>query len=241
VDYSKPLLAQVARMGEAYDAWVLEPRAETRSTTLFANAAIERASKTHWSAVMMFWLPVISKEIASGFGKIRAREGGMGEAFAAFLAFACAMWPTFEYVVHRFAFHGKSFARRRRGVWNQAHYLFHGCHHKHPNDLLRLVFPLTVSAPVGYVAYVACARAFPSGTAEFAAAGFHFGYFMYDMTHYAVHGDLFGLGDGALRRRRAAHLRHHYDDHTRGFGVTTSALDAAFGTLARATATKTRS
>ena len=233
IDYDEPLLAQLARLGDAYDAWVTRARLGATSTRLFRNPALEALSKTHWSVVPVFWVPVIAYVLYCGCVKVI--EDGRSAAFASavFVASARGAWPTFEYVIHRFVFHAKRRRERRWAIWNQLHYLFHGCHHKHPQELLRLVFPLTVSVPVGYAAARACSAVFASGYAEFAAAGFQFGYLTYDMTHYAVHGNLFGLGDHALKRRRVKHLRHHYDDHTSGFGVTSSALDAVCGTLPR--------
>jgi sterol desaturase/sphingolipid hydroxylase (fatty acid hydroxylase superfamily) len=51
---------------------------------------------------------------------------------------------------------------------------------------------------------------------------------VYDLTHYALHH--VPLRGRTLRRLRAHHLRHHYGDHERGFGVTSGVWDWVFGT-----------
>mgnify|MGYP006161246883 CR=1 FL=1 len=67
--------------------------------------------------------------------------------------------------------------------------------------------------------------------ADVFAAGFLFGYLVYDMTHYHVHHHRPTSRLGKLVRE--LHMRHHFQDDTRGFGVSAPWWDHAFGTAPR--------
>lgn len=53
--------------------------------------------------------------------------------------------------------------------------------------------------------------------------GFLLGYLMYDMMHYAMHH--YNFKSGIMKRVKQHHMLHHYQDPTRGFGVSTSLWD----------------
>ena len=61
-----------------------------------------------------------------------------------------------------------------------------------------------------------------------ACAGFFAGYLLYDMVHFALHHtcpqNRFG------KRLRELHMRHHFEDYERGFGVSAPWWDFVFGT-----------
>ena len=63
------------------------------------------------------------------------------------------------------------------------------------------------------------------------AAGFLTGYIIYDEVHYALHhhNPTTRLG----KRLRELHMRHHFQDDTRGFGVSAPFWDRVFGTSQR--------
>ena len=62
-------------------------------------------------------------------------------------------------------------------------------------------------------------------------AGFLAGYLMYDMTHYHVHHHRPRTRVGKLVRE--LHMRHHFQDDTKGFGVSAPFWDYVFGTPQR--------
>ena len=62
-------------------------------------------------------------------------------------------------------------------------------------------------------------------------AGFIAGYLAYDYTHYHVHHHTPKTRLG--KRLREQHMRHHFQDHRYGFGVSTPLWDAVFRTLPR--------
>ena len=67
------------------------------------------------------------------------------------------------------------------------------------------------------------------------SAGFLAGYLAYDMVHYAVHHHVPRTAVG--RRLRELHMRHHFQDDERGFGVSAPYWDRVFGTAPRAALT----
>ncbi|XP_057489249.1 dihydroceramide fatty acyl 2-hydroxylase FAH1-like [Actinidia eriantha] len=97
--------------------------------------------------------------------------------------FGIFIWTLMEYTLHRLLFHIKT-----KSYWgNTLHYLLHGCHHKHPMDGLRLVFPPAATA----VLCVPLCNLFkllstPSVTPAL-FGGVLLGYVMYDVTHYYLH------------------------------------------------------
>jgi sterol desaturase/sphingolipid hydroxylase (fatty acid hydroxylase superfamily) len=110
------------------------------------------------------------------------------------------------------------------------HFIIHGVHHDHPNDKLRLVMPPAVSIPLAALFLLAFSALF--GDAAFPLfAGFIAGYLTYDYTHYYVHH--FVPRSDLGKRLREQHMRHHFQDHRFGFGVSSPLWDAVFRTLPR--------
>jgi sterol desaturase/sphingolipid hydroxylase (fatty acid hydroxylase superfamily) len=62
-------------------------------------------------------------------------------------------------------------------------------------------------------------------------SGFIAGYLAYDYTHYHVHHHTPTTEMG--RKLREQHMRHHFQDHHYGFGVSSPLWDAVFRTLPR--------
>ena len=60
-------------------------------------------------------------------------------------------------------------------------------------------------------------------------SGFLAGYLIYDMIHYHVHHHRPRTRLGRLLRE--LHMRHHFQDDERGFGISAPYWDRVFGTL----------
>ncbi|CAN1290283.1 Dihydroceramide fatty acyl 2-hydroxylase FAH1 [Linum perenne] len=137
VDLDKPLVFQVGHLGEAYDEWVHQPIVSREGPRFFANDVMEALTRTVWWAIPAIWLPVVC-----WFTLMSARMGLALTEVASLVLFGVFIWTLLEYTLHRFLFHIKT-----KSYWgNTAHYLLHGCHHKHPMDGLRLVFPPAATA-----------------------------------------------------------------------------------------------
>jgi sterol desaturase/sphingolipid hydroxylase (fatty acid hydroxylase superfamily) len=138
-----------------------------------------------------------------------------------------ALWTLFEYWLHRIVFHFEP----EDGLGARMHWIIHGVHHDHPNDPLRLVMPPAVSVPLALVVFGVLYVIFGSGYAPGAGAGFFLGYLAYDMVHYYLHH--FRPRGRLGRVLRERHMRHHFQDETRGFGISAPYWDEVFGTSSR--------
>ena len=138
-----------------------------------------------------------------------------------------AIWTLTEYWLHRLVFHlepDNAFGRRM-------HFIIHGIHHDHPNDKLRLVMPPAVSIPLAALFFFAFTLIFGAPAAYPLFGGFIAGYLFYDYTHYYVHHFVPKSDFG--KQLREQHMRHHFQDHRYGFGVSSPVWDVVFRTLPR--------
>ncbi|KAF9664491.1 hypothetical protein SADUNF_Sadunf16G0024300 [Salix dunnii] len=114
-------------------------------------------------------------------------------------------------------------------LWNKMHYLLHGCHHKHPMDGLRLVFP-PAATTILLVSFSNTVKLFstPSSTPALFGGGL-LGYVIYDCTHYYLHHGQ--PTNDAPKNLKKYHMNHHFRVQDKGFGITSSLWDRVFGTL----------
>jgi len=138
-----------------------------------------------------------------------------------------ATWTLFEYWLHRLVFHFEP----EEGLGARMHWIIHGVHHDHPNDPMRLVMPPAVSIPLGAVVFGVMYLVVGSTYAPGLGAGFFTGYLIYDMMHYYLHH--FRPHGRLGRMLRERHMRHHFQDDTRGFGISAPYWDDVFRTSPR--------
>lgn len=220
VDLNGPLVFQVGHLGEEYQEWVHQPIVSKEGPRFFANGVLESLTRTKWWVIPTVWLPVVCC-----FASLSYARGHSASEVALMLVSGVFLWTLIEYTLHRFLFHINT-----RTYWmNTLHYLLHGCHHKHPMDGLRLVFPPAATAILCFPFYNAvwlCAT--PSTTPALFAGGL-LGYVMYDCTHYYLHHGQPTAEPG--RHLKKYHLNHHFRIQNKGFGITSSLWDQVFGTL----------
>ncbi|KAF3450238.1 hypothetical protein FNV43_RR06318 [Rhamnella rubrinervis] len=220
VDLNKPLVFQVGHLGEAYQDWVHQPIPGKESPRYFESDFWERLTRTKWWVIPIVWLPVVCWSISKS-----VRFGYAYPQIALMVAFGILIWTLLEYTLHRFLFHIKT-----KSYWgNTLHYLLHGCHHKHPMDGLRLVFPPTATAILLLPFWNLVKFIFTPSIAPALFGGGLLGYVIYDVTHYYLH---HGQPSMAMQRNlKKYHLNHHFRIHNKGFGITSSLWDRVFGTL----------
>ncbi|KAK4491550.1 hypothetical protein RD792_002302 [Penstemon davidsonii] len=112
---------------------------------------------------------------------------------------------------------------------NTIHYLVHGCHHKHPMDSLRLVFPPAATAIILFLLYNLIKLVAPAPYSPALAGGVLLGYVMYDCTHYYLHHGK--PSKGVSNNLKRYHMNHHYRIQDKGFGITSDFWDRIFATL----------
>lgn len=191
------------------------------SPPLFGSRFLDRFTRVHPSVPVLIFLPAIVLLSAFGVGRV-----GAGNAILLVLA-GYLTWTLTEYWMHRVVFHFEP----EDGWGARFHWLIHGVHHEHPNDPMRLVMPPSVSVPLAIVFYGLFWLILGADRALMFGAGFYAGYLLYDMIHYHLHHHVPRTRMG--KKFRELHLRHHFQDHERGFGISAPYWDAIFRTLPR--------
>jgi dihydroceramide fatty acyl 2-hydroxylase len=191
------------------------------SPPLFNSRFLDRFTRVHHLVPVVLFLPAIV--VLGGLGIDRLGLGtGLLLAFGGYAA-----WTLTEYWMHRVVFHFEP----EDGIGARFHWLIHGVHHEHPNDPMRLVMPPSVSVPLALVFYVLFWLILGADRALAFGAGFYAGYLLYDMIHYHLHHRVPRTQLG--KRLRELHLRHHFQDDERGFGISAPWWDVVFRTVPR--------
>ncbi|MCX4657464.1 sterol desaturase family protein [Streptomyces microflavus] len=151
-----------------------------------------------------------------------------GWALTGWAAAGYLTWTLSEYWGHRIVLHYEP----EKGFGARLHYILHGIHHDYPTDPRRSILSPLLSIPmVGGTIYLA------SGLGSLPlifGAGYTFGYLTYDLFHLYLH--LATPKSRLMRHLRSLHMRHHFRDDTRGFGISAPYWDELFGTsIARRT------
>jgi len=260
INFNKPLLRQVPFLKEKYFEWthIPEPsRADGTQQRFFQADWMEALSMTAWYVVLLIWLPVIIASALKGVEESAEKSFSRVSQLVAF-CFGLFAWGFKEYAMHRFVFHKEPPADSPFFI--TLHFLFHGCHHKHPMDALRLVFPPVLAIPIAFGFYSFYSLLCGQALAKIVIAGTLTGYVSYDMTHYACHHLASATASGAApyssskekegegeniftryaRGVKRRHMMHHYESPDLVFGISQSIWDDVFGTSLVASASAAR-
>jgi dihydroceramide fatty acyl 2-hydroxylase len=196
------------------------------SPPIFPSPVLDRLTRAHPATPALVFLPAICLLGVLAVGELGVPEALLG-AGGGYL-----FWTLCEYWGHRSVFHFEP----EKGLGARLHWMIHGVHHDHPNDPRRLVLPPAFSIPLAFLFlglfFVALGRPLVWPV----AAGFYLGYVVYDTVHFALH---HAHPKGRLGHRlRELHMRHHFEDHERGFGVSAPWWDIVFGTRPRRRTTR---
>jgi sterol desaturase/sphingolipid hydroxylase (fatty acid hydroxylase superfamily) len=192
------------------------------SPPMFESRTLDALSRVHPAVPIAIFLPAICLLLAWSLSKVSV-AATLGLAAGGY-----ALWTLFEYWLHRVVFHFEP----DHGIGARMHWIIHGVHHDHPNDPMRLVMPPAVSVPLGALVFGLLYLIFGGELAPGLGAGFFAGYLVYDMTHYYLHH--FRPRGRLGRMLRERHMRHHFQDDTKGFGISAPYWDEVFGTSSRA-------
>jgi len=192
------------------------------SPPLFESEFLNFFSRVHPAVPAVVFIPVI---VAMEW--IGAANGVSALALVLLTAGGVAFWTLTEYWLHRLVFHWEP----DNAFGHRMHFIIHGIHHDHPNDKLRLVMPPAVSIPLAALFFFAFTLIFGTPAAYPLFGGFIAGYLFYDYTHYYVHHFVPRSDPG--KRLREQHMRHHFQDHRFGYGVSSPIWDVVFRTLPR--------
>jgi dihydroceramide fatty acyl 2-hydroxylase len=192
------------------------------SPPLFESEFLNFFSRVHPSIPAIVFVPVI---VAMAW--LGADRGYAAWELVLFTLGGGAIWTLTEYWLHRLFFHWEP----DNAFGHRMHFIIHGIHHDHPNDKLRLVMPPAVSIPLAALFLGLFVLVFGTPLAFPIFGGFIAGYLIYDYTHYYVHHAVPKTQFG--KRLREHHMRHHFQDHRYGYGVSSPAWDVVFRTLPR--------
>jgi len=256
VNFTKPMLWEVAKVGLDYDAWVHAPTGQ-KTFRMFHSDVLEFGSSTPWYAIPAFWVPVIgwmmkmslvqdppvlaSQSAAFNVsGSLIQDDDGAGErvfeeplnldryGFALCLVLGVVWWTVVGYAIHRYLFHAQLGTEKSWLI--MGHFLLHGQHHKFPMDSGRLVLPIVPCVVLSFLIYSGSFwLVMPFKPSMAAHAGFMCGYLAYDLTHYYCH---FGGSDpdSIFAEVRRSHMDHHYKDQSKGYGILTTFWDTLLDT-----------
>ncbi len=186
---------------------------------LFKSDFLEFLSRTHWSVPLFIFVPVAVYCLYQSIAVLNFSI----PAVIGWAIIGLVLWTATEYFMHRFVFHFEPL-----GPWTaKIHFLLHGVHHDYPMDSKRLVMPPGLSLPLAALFYFLFAAIFQSNIAPL-YAGFIAGYLCYDMTHYAIHHH--NLHSPFWLAIKNHHVKHHFQDPKKGFGVSSPIWDSLLHT-----------
>lgn len=190
----------------------------TESMRMFKSNWMEALSKVHFSIPLFIYVPVIAVMTWLAFDRNISTAN-----YFLMLATGVVVWTITEYILHRFVFHFEPSSEWGKRI----HFIFHGVHHDYPKDAKRLVMPPSASIPIAVVFYFLFSLVITNKTLLYPFfAGFIIGYLAYDMMHYAMHH--YNFKSKLMKRIKQHHMLHHYDDPTKGYGVSSSLWDVIF-------------
>jgi dihydroceramide fatty acyl 2-hydroxylase len=191
------------------------------SPRMFDNPLLDALSRVHPAVPPVIFVPAIIAAFVVGAGRV----GALNALLAVLVGYV--VWTLTEYWLHRVVFHFEP----EQGLGARLHWIIHGVHHDHPNDPMRIVMPPSVSVPLalGFLGLFVAVGGSGWGIAAF--SGFIAGYLAYDMLHYHTHHHVPRTRLG--RKLRELHMRHHFQDHHAGYGVSAPYWDHVFGTAPR--------
>lgn len=207
---------------------VRTPKGRGRIDRMFRPGWLEWGfTRSPWWSPYALYLPWLAVLIGWRFwARPELQAVGLGVAVLAAVA-GVLWWTFFEYWLHRWAFHFPPTTDVRKVVT----YVIHRHHHIDPDVSQRLAAtPLqsaSVLVPFALVAYVLRPGDdlwlwFTVGTVA--------GYLLYELAHYGAHHTVPRTPWGRAIRRH--HLRHHFKDSGRNFGISSPLWDFVFRTRA---------
>ena len=187
---------------------------------MFKSDFLEFFSKVHWTVPLFIYVPVIGFLFYYSISNHKLPVLQMLELIVA----GVVVWTFTEYMLHRFVFHFHATTDFGKRIT----FMFHGVHHDYPNDTKRLVMPPSVSIPLAVGFFFLFKAILGAELISPFYIGFIAGYLFYDISHYAIHH--FNMHSKFWLAIKNHHMRHHYQDPEKGYGVSSPIWDVVFRT-----------
>jgi sterol desaturase/sphingolipid hydroxylase (fatty acid hydroxylase superfamily) len=187
---------------------------------MFKSDFLEALSKVHPAVPLVIYVPIILFMFYLSIFTYHVQA----LSILGLVVFGIFIWTFTEYMLHRFIFHWE--LKSKLGA--KIHFIFHGVHHDYPSDSKRLVMPPSVSLPLAAIFYFLFKALLGDISVFPFFAGFLIGYLVYDTTHYAIHH--FNMHSKFWLMIKNHHMKHHYQDQNKGYGVSSPVWDKIIGT-----------
>ena len=187
---------------------------------MFKSDFFESLSRVHFTVPLYIFLPIIFYFLYRSIWIFELKF----LSIVSLIIIGLFIWTLTEYTLHRFIFHFQP----KSQFGQKLHFIFHGVHHDYPSDSKRLVMPPSVSLPLATIFYLLFTIILGVSFVAPFFVGFLIGYLFYDISHYAIHH--FNMHGKIWLAIKNHHMKHHYQDPAKGFGVSTPLWDIIIGT-----------
>jgi len=187
---------------------------------MFKSDFFETFSRVHFTVPLYIFLPIILYFLYRSIWLFELNF----LSIISLIIIGLFVWTLTEYTLHRFVFHFQP----KSQFGKRLHFIFHGVHHDYPSDTKRLVMPPSVSLPLAALFYFLFKVILGVSFVAPFFVGFLIGYLFYDISHYAIHH--FNMHSKLWLAIKNHHMKHHYQDPAKGFGVSTPLWDIIIGT-----------
>ncbi|MFO1519114.1 MAG: sterol desaturase family protein [bacterium] len=142
------------------------------------------------------------------------------------IALGVFAWTLIEYFLHRHVFH----LTQIKEPWRSMASGLHLAHHKTVDTADLIIAPPISSLTFGTLVYFVFALfTFSFSAAALLETGVLIGYLFYEWCHYGAH--RFQINSRIGKYLKQYHLRHHFKEPHRAYGVTSPLWDMVFRTL----------
>jgi len=240
VDRTKGVVCQVLSMKKKDYLEMIHNPVQLPICRLFDTPFVEFCSRNKPATIISIWFPVLiflmylglttdheNKSFIDHYLYRGSEQYSNTMVFLAFV-FGILMWSHLEYFLHRFLFHSDG-VMPDNGVALWFHFMLHGVHHMIPMDKDRLVFPPGMGVVLFGVVYSTLGLVFHGSFRNIMMAGLVLGYIFYDCFHYFSHHMTTEVA--FFKGMKKYHIRHHYVDGDKGYGITTKLWDYIYGTV----------
>jgi len=244
IDISKPLMPQVRKMtNREFKAFISKPRyiEDEDGVQIFSDPKQDsnRKREGDFSHNVKVLIPLLCLFLCMSWASSSSARDFAFNMAVYFSSGVVIFWTAIEYYFHRIVLHGElNLDPNAEADPDQLERIFgaHTHHHVFMNQRFRIVLPLkgTYLQKAGPGFLMSC-LALPQAVVWPLFCGFLTGSVCYDAVHLSFHFDdvlpKWVTSTRWFEDRKSAHMRHHYRDNSKEFGVTTGFWDWVMDTM----------
>lgn len=242
IDISKPLMPQVRKMtNREFKALISRPRyiEDEDGIQLFSDPKCDQARKRDFSFNIKVLIPVLCVFLFMSWVTAPSTWDFAFNMAVYFSSGVVILWTGIEYYFHRIVLHGElNLDPNAEADPDQLAKIFsaHTHHHVFMNQRFRIVLPLKETyLQQGGPGFLLACLVFSQEVVWPLFGGFLAGSVFYDAVHLACHFDdvlpRWLTSTRWFEARKSAHMRHHYRDNSKEFGVTAGLWDWVMGSM----------